>query len=154
MTGINDSLNWDLVRRQTYTAISGPESSFIPIPPIALVCDSYLMMFGFNNDEAKPSWRFAAQVRMQLLTLPSSTSEFQASVQAFSQGCGLRELTLVRFPNLGMLPFLVEIRIAKWHRKMYVEAWKYSGDEVDVNTQSLTLIQSQLTQIESKIDNL
>jgi hypothetical protein len=154
VSGINDSLNWDLVRRQTYTAVPGPESSFIPIPPVALVCDSYLMMFGFDNTEAKPSWRFAAQVRMQLLTLPSSTSEFQASVQAFTKGCGLRELTLVEFPDFGVLPFLAEIRIAKWHRKMYFEAWKYSGDEVDPNIKLLNLTQSRLIQIETKIDNL
>ncbi|MBD2516859.1 hypothetical protein H6G93_17910 [Nostoc sp. FACHB-973] len=154
MTGINDSLNWDLVQRQTYIATPGPETSYIPIPPISIICDSYLMMFGFRNDEAKSNWRFAARVHMKLLTLPSSTSEFMASVNAFSQGCGLRELTLIKFPNLGLLPFVAEIIIPKWHRQMYVEAWKYSGDEVDANTQSLGFIQSQLNQVESKIDAL
>lgn len=150
MSGINDSLNWDLVRRQTYNAVSGPETSYFPIPPISIVCDSHLMMFGFRNDEAKPTWRFAARVHMKLLTLPSSTSEFLASVEAFSQGCNLRELTLIQFPNLGLLPFLAEINIAKWHKKMYIEVWKYSGDEIDITTQSLEIIR----RLESKIDNL
>ncbi len=150
MTGINDPLNWDLVRRQTYTANIVSENVFIPIPSIPIVAESHLMMFGFRNDLGKSSWRYAASVDMKLLTLPSSTSEFMASVAAFSKGCSLRELTLVKFPNYGLLPFLVEIRVAKWHKQMFIEAWKYSGDEVDIPSQSLDI----LNRIESKIDAL
>jgi hypothetical protein len=141
VSGINDSLNWDLVRRQTYTAIPGPETSYFPIPPITVICESHLMMFGFRNDEAKKTWWLAATVSQRLLTLPSSTSEFLASVEAFNQRCGLRQLTLIKFPNWGLLPFLAEINIPKWHKQMYVEVWKYSGDEdFDVIQQSLNKI--------------
>lgn len=150
MTGINDPLNWDLVKRQTYNATMITENSYIPIPPISIVAESHLMMFGFRNDLGKSTWRYAATVEMKLLTLPSSTSEFMASVAAFKQGCNLRELTLVKFPNYGMLPFLVEIRVPKWHKQMFLEAWRYSGDEIDIPSQSLEI----LNRIESKIDAL
>lgn len=150
MTGINDPLNWDLVRRQTYNTTIFSENSYIPIPTISVIAESHLMMFGFRNSQAKQTWNFAASVNMKLLTLPSSTSEFMASVAAFSKGCNLRELTLVKFPNYGLLPFLAEIRIAKWHKEMFIEIWKYSGDEIDIPTQSLEII----NRIESKIDAL
>lgn len=150
MSGINDPLNWDLVRRQTYTANVISDNVFIPISTIAIVAESHTMMVGFRNSQAKPTWRFAATLEMRLLTLPSSTSEFQASVSAFSKGCKLNELTIIKFPNYGLLPFLVEIKVAKWHKEMFVEAWKYSGDEVDIATQSLEI----LNRIELKINTL
>lgn len=147
MSGINDSLNWDLVKRQTVSRTYNPDGTFNRISPVTVVADSYVMMFGFRNDNAPSRWWYAATVSMKLLTLPSSTSEFMASVHAFSRKCGLRELSIIQFPNYGLLPFLAEIRFPSWHEQMYLEVWKYSGDEINVAMQTLE-------RIETKIDAL
>ena len=144
MSGINDPLNWDLVRRQTYTAVKYTENTYVPMPTVTLASDSRLMMFGFRNTEAKSSWWLAARVSMKILTLPSSTSQFLAAVDGgFSKGCGLGELTLVHFPDYKQSDFVVEVRFPTWHKQMYMEAWKYSGDEID-----------PVVRIEVKLDSL
>lgn len=143
MSGINDSINWDLVRRQTYTSIRVGESH-VPLSLVTLASDSRLMMFGFRNIEAKSTWWLAARVSMKILTLPSSTSQFLAAVDGgFNKSCGLGELTLVHFPDYKQSGFVVEIRFPPWHKQMYMEAWKYSGDEAD-----------PVTRIEVKLDSL
>jgi hypothetical protein len=149
MPGINDSLNWNLTTRRNLTASTFVDGSSY-IPALTIPGDSYLMMFGFKNPEAQPNWWLAADIYQQLSTLPSSTSDFQASVEASRHRCRLNVLTLIKFPNYNLLPFLVEIRFPKWHKKMDLEAWYYSGEEYDPSLQSLNLIQSQVTEIASQ----
>ncbi len=146
MPGINDSLNWNLTRRESLAARVFADGGFY-IPAFTVPADSYLMMFGFKNPDAKSNWWLAADLYQQLLTLPSSTSEFQASVEAFRTRCRLNTLSLVKFPNYGLLPFLVEIRFPPWHKKMDIEIWHYSGEEID---QSL----NALNQIDIKVDEI
>lgn len=117
MPGINDSVNWNLTTRRNLTATTFPDGSSY-IPALTIPGNSYLMMLGFRNPDAKASWWLAADIYQQLLTLPSSTSEFIASVEAYRTRCRLNTLSLVKFPNYGLLPFLVEIRFPKWHKKM------------------------------------
>jgi hypothetical protein len=145
-SGINDPLNWNLTTRRTLTATTFNDGTSY-IPSLTVVSESCLMMFGFKNPYAKPNWWLAADVYQQLLTLPSSTSNFQASVEGFRARCRLNTLTLVRFPNYGLTPFLVEIRFPRWHQKIELEVWYYDGEEYDLNTQVLTDIQAQLSEI-------
>lgn len=152
MPGINDNLNWNLTTRRNLTATTfNDETSYIPA--FTVPGDSYLMMFGFRNPDAKSHWWLAADIYQQLLTLPSSTSEFQASVEAYRTRCRLNTLTLIKFPNYGLLPFLVEIRFPRWHKKMEVEAWYYTGEEYDECLKTLNQIQLQVTEIASQFNS-
>ncbi|MHC5737470.1 hypothetical protein [Nostoc sp.] len=153
MSGINDHINWNLTRKQTLFARKFA-NSLVYIPPISIVANSHLMMFGFKNVKGKPTWKLAADLYQNLLVLPSSTSQFQAAVETSRFRCSLNTLTLINFPDFGSLPFAVEIRFPIWHTQMYFEAWWYSGDKLSQPLKSLTEIKSQLTNIESKIDAL
>lgn len=153
MSGINDSLNWNLTRKQTLLARKFPDGSTY-IPPISIVANSHLMMFGFKNVKGKSTWKLAAYLNQNLLVSPSSTSQFLASVESSRFKCSLNTLNLIKFPNFGSLPFTVEMRFPVWHTQMYFEAWYYSGEETDQALKTLTEIPPILQQIEQKIDDI
>ena len=157
MSGINDKINWNLTRRETLYARKFPDGS-IYIPPISLVANSHLMMFGFKNIKGKPTWKLAADLYQNLLVLPSSTSQFQAAVQASRFRCSLNTLSLINFPNFGSLPFAIEIRFPICHTQIYFEAWCYMGGETNEALKTLTEIKTQippvLQRIEQKIDDI
>lgn len=142
-----DSLNWDLVERKTYYAqlISTDGSKFIPISPITILVDSYILLIGCRNTQAKPNWYLAGFAGSRLLFSPSSTSEFMSTVQSYPRvRLGLDRLNLVRFKDFNLTPFILEINVARWHKEMFIEVWKYSGQTDD--------IQPQLDRIEESIN--
>lgn len=143
----SNNLNWDLVRRQTYYAqlITADGNQFSPIPPITIPVDSYLLLIGCQNPNAKSSWYLAGYASNRLLFSPSSTSEFTAAVQSYSGvRLGLNRLNLVKFKDFDLLPHLLEIKLASWHKEMLIEVWKYSGTTDN--------IEGSLARIEQKID--
>lgn len=143
-----NNLNWDLALRQTYTARPASPTNpdiFVPIPALTVSVDSTVLLIGARNQFAKPRWYLAGSASRRLLFSPSSTSEFVAAVS--SQGkisIGLNRLTLINFRDFNLTPYLLEINIARWHREMYLEVWKYSGSIAD--------IENSLNRIEFKID--
>jgi len=129
-----NNLNWDLVKRQTYypdalTKYNLPKAiREFPIPTITLVVDSYILLVGCRNPQAKPNWFLAGYCGARLLFSPSSTSDFISAVESYPRiKLGLNRLTLVRFKDFNLLPYLLEINIARWHQEMFIEVWKYSG---------------------------
>jgi len=144
---LTNNLNWDLVLRNTYKATVNPNtrSGFNPIPPVTVTVDSYILLVGARNENAKPHWFLAATVYPRLLFSPSSTSQFLGIVQSQSGiRLGLDRLTLVQFKDFHLLPYLLEIRVPKWHEEMMLEVWKYTGSIED--------IQSELSKLEAKLD--
>lgn len=136
-TDIQNSLNWDIALRKTYQGrvpvAAGELQPYRspPIPPITISVDSYILAIGASSTTAKPHWKLAAWVAPRLLFSPSSTSEFIAAVQSEqSQKVSLNQLTLIQFVDFGIKPYLLEIRIPRWHTEMYLEVWKYSGEVV------------------------
>jgi hypothetical protein len=142
-----NNLNWDLVLRNTYNAqpITVDGSQFSPIPAITVLVDSKVLLIGARNDLAKPNWYFAGSVSARLLFSPSSTSEFLSIVESSRRGLGLNRLNLLRFNDYDTSNYLLEINLARWHKRMFLEIWKYSGAMGD--------LESDLSRIESKIDN-
>ncbi|WP_414530974.1 hypothetical protein, partial [Nodularia chucula] len=61
-------------------------------------------------------------------------------------------LTLIRFPDYGVLPFTIQLDIPRWHERMNIEAWWYDGDDPDQALQSLEQIKSRLSIIESQLN--
>lgn len=144
----DNNLNWDLVQRKNYYAqsITADGSKFFPIPTITVLVDSYTLLIGCRNTQAKPNWYLAGFAGARLLFSPSSTSEFTATVQSHPRiRLGLDRLNLVRFKDFNLLPYLLEINVAKWHKEMLIEVWKYSGATDD--------IQAQLDRIEQNINS-
>jgi hypothetical protein len=158
MSGISDPLNWDLVQRQTYYATpnSALSSGFVPIPTITVAVNSYTLLIGAASSKALSHWWLAAYVTSRLLFSPSSTSEFPAAIRSGSgRKIGLAGLNLVQFPNFGLLPYLLEIRIPPWHEEMMLEIWKYSGDPLPTTAGLVETIHSvDLPRLESKINAL
>lgn len=142
-----DSLNWDLVLRNSYYAkpLGGDSKKFLPIPTITVAVDRYTLLIGARNSQASPNWFLAGYVSNRLLFSPSSTSQFMAVVQSCpSVRLRLNQLTLVRFPDFNLIPYLLEINVARWHKEMFLEVWKYSGQVND--------IEASLARIETKLD--
>lgn len=147
MWEFGNNLNWDLVLRRTYYAkpITEDFKSFVPISTITATVDSHILLIGAKNPQAKPNWFLAGYAGSRLLFSPSSTSEFTAAVQSYPRvRLGLDRLTLVKFTNFDLLPYLLEINVARWHKEMLLEVWKYSGKVDDV--------ESAVARIEEKLD--
>ena len=66
---------------------------------------------------------------MKLLTLPSSTSDFVAAIKAAEVRCQLFHLNLVRFPNLDVSMYLLNLEIPYYFEQASIEVWKYSGPD-------------------------
>lgn len=149
MSGINGRLNWDLVFRTTVIARKLPKGKgHQPIPPKTATVNAPAVMVGMRNSEAKPTWWLAGTVYQRLLTSPSSTSGFMVGVDSFRCNVRLNSLQIIRFPNWELVPFMVEITIPKWHTRMDIELWKYSGnDELDGDV-------ARVIRIEQKIDDI
>lgn len=152
-----DSLNWDLVLRQDYFVTPTPSDpkNYSPIPSITVLVDSYTLAIGARSDKALNHWYLAAYVNQRLLFVPSSTSDFIALVQTKEDfKIRLNQLNLIQFPNFGISPYVLEIKIPYWHEHMFLEVWKYSGTDNAKPVQELIAeVRSDLNRIESKIDS-
>jgi hypothetical protein len=144
---LTNNLNWDLVLRNTYKATANPNirSGFNPLPPVTVTVDRQVLLIGARNENAKPHWFLAATAYPRLLFSPSSTSQFLGIVQSQAGiQLGLDRLTLVQFKDFYLSPYLLEIRIPKWHQEMLLEIWKYNGAVEDIS--------AELSKIEAKLD--
>ncbi len=150
------NLNWDLVLRQSYYALPVAEmkNKHYPIPPVFTLCDSQTLVIGARSVNAKFHWTYAGIVKQKLLFSPSSTSIFGSPVTSPEiQRISLKELSLVRFRNYNLNPYLLEFRAAKWHTDITLEIWKYSGNEASEEAYFNDLADS-LANDENKIDSL
>ncbi|PSB27471.1 hypothetical protein [Chlorogloea sp. CCALA 695] len=125
-----NNLNWDLALRTTLSASPAPNETrgYFPIPPKTILLDRYILAIGASSVKAKPNWRLAGFVSPRLLFSPSSTSEYIAAVQSEKgQAILLNQLTLVRFTDFGVTPYVMEISIPSWLQQLSLEIWKYQG---------------------------
>lgn len=149
---INDSLNWELVRRETKIATLTPdERGYHPIVPISFTVDVPVLQVGVKNPKAKAHWWLGARLSMSLPTLPSSTSEYLATVSAYTKNLRLNTLTLIQLPNYNLWPVLVQLEFPWWHEQVSVEIWKYSAN---IPAQDISGLGADLERIEKKIDNI
>ncbi len=152
-----NNLNWDLVLRRRLVAAPAPESrrGFLPIPPITISVDRYILAIGARSPLAKPNWYLAAYAVPRLLFSPSSTSEYIAAVQTSEKRLiGLNTLNLVQFTDFGLTPYLLEISIPPWHEEMNLEIWKYAGEESTKPVNQLIAdLKSDIERVELKLDN-
>lgn len=155
MWDIGNKSNWRKVLSSTYYAqVSQSDSkSFIPIPSIIATVNSYTLLIGAQSMQAKSHWYLAGHACPRLLFTPSSDSDFLSLVQSSSgTKIGLNRLNLISFSNYELLPYILEISIAKWHKDISIEIWEYTG-VVPNAIDELVEIKSDLDRIETKIDS-
>lgn len=141
---LGNSINWDLVVRQNYTAKVLTETTFEAIPDKSFVLESRFLMVGVKCSKARNTWWLGARLSMRLLTLPSTTSNFPAAVEAFKKNCRLDALTLVELPAWGVNPYLLVVTFPWWFEDAYLEIWKYSGPDTTTDSESLKRIEEKL----------
>lgn len=138
---LHNSLEWDLVLRQSYQATPLPTPTgrygnyFRPIPGINIAIDTHILAIGIDCNHAKPWWKWGGTASMKLLTLPSSTSKFVAAMKAAEVKCQLFHLNLVRFPNLDVSQYLLNFEIPYYFEQASLEIWKYSGPTDDTTVE-------------------
>jgi hypothetical protein len=132
-TQLGDNLNWDLVLRNTYERrlYSAETGVYAPIPDIAVTVDSPVIMVGTKSEAAHPHWFLGCWAATRLLVSPSSTSEFMAGVEVGRKACGLNRLTLLQFPFLQPMPYLLTLTPAYWLGSIFIEVWRYNGAITD-----------------------
>lgn len=155
MWDLGNKSNWDLALRNTYYASvsSSDPKVFVPIPPVTTSVNSYTLLIGVENSSAPSHWYLAGYACPRLLFTPSFDSDFLSLVQSNTGvRLGLNRLNLVSFSNYNILPYILEINVARWHKEMSIEVWQYIGSELDIRD-DLVEIKSDLDRIETKIDS-
>ena len=128
-------LNWDLLLRtqREITPIENRPGDYIRISDISITCTSPVLMIGVRSENAKSYWVVGGWASMNLLVIPSTTTEFVAAVHdaASSVRCRLGQLNLIRFPELNLYPYLLIFSVPYWFLDVYLEIWQYSGSNPD-----------------------
>jgi hypothetical protein len=145
---LNNIQNWDLIKRETYSAANQETNgSFDPIPSFSVTCPSNIIAVGTKNPYAKPSWQLGTWLFPCLFVAPSSFSEFVALMQTNRYAVPLDRLALFQMPDYLPKPYLLYFQPPKWHRELLIEVWYYSGIES-------TSIEQKLDDIDNKLNTL
>lgn len=144
-----DTLEWNLVARTTYDAATRVEegiTTFLPLPPRGWVIEnSHVLLIGVKAKNPRSTWYTGGWASQRLLFVPSSTTEFTATVKAASKRLTLGSLTLFVAQTL-MPTWLLYVEFPRWFIGVTIEIWRYDGRDVDVF--------QRLDELEAKIDGL
>lgn len=146
MWEFGNKLNWRLVTKKSYRAqpLQTNPNRFVPIPAITVNVNNQVLLIGVTNPQAKSHWYLAGYVSARVLFTPSYNSDYLSLVQTDTSKIGLNRLNLFKFSNYNLSPYILEIKIAKWHQEIELEVWEYKG--------SIEEIEPSLNRIENKID--
>ena len=153
--------NWQLIlnekRTVTYKDGTSPvndEYKYTAISPIYASPNSRTLLVGTYSESALPYWFLGARVSQYLYASPSPTTNLMSGVQTSDiKRVGLNRLTLVKFEDYGIYPYVLELQIPYWLEDIYVEVWEYQGQIDDVAQQhDINEILARLERIEQNID--
>lgn len=137
-----DAMEWNLVGRHSYQV---PENrqAVDRVPPVDfLVENSHVVIIGCDAQLKRSTWRTAGWAAQTLPFLPSSTSNFTASVEGSRQWLPLGRLKLCVFPKT-MPTWRLRIEFPWWLNDITLEVWRYDGaDRTEFDY--LTTIQEQI----------
>lgn len=129
-----DSLAWNLLKREDYQILITKRDStgyeYTALADLLLVVRSPILMIGISSRVSKSSWKTGGWASAKLPIVPSTTTTFTAFVEAGNQRLLLHQLNLVRFPYLGISPYICQIQFPYWLEQAYIEVWQY-GEESD-----------------------
>lgn len=151
--------NWELLisESRTVTYTSGTPANdnykYTPISPFFANPNSHILLIGTASNSALNHWFLGARASQYLYVSPSVNSNLISGVQTSEvKRVGLNRLTLVRFPDYGILPYVLQLEIPYWLEDIYVEVWEYQGMHYGEDEQYENII-LRLESIEEKIDN-
>lgn len=135
---------WDLVTRENWELIlserrvvvykngTSPVNDnykYTPISPIYASPNSHILLIGTQSNSALSHWFLGARVSQYLYVSPSTTPNLISGVQTSDiKRVGLNRLTLVKFEDYGVLPYILQLEIPYWLEDIYVEVWEYQGN--------------------------
>jgi hypothetical protein len=132
----------------------GENDSYIRIPeqtcPVSL--QSSVVAIYTNNSLAKPGW-FSAGYLKQSIRLPLVVGGNFTSYGT-SRRVILGKTQIISFLDVGVADYSISFLCHRWHRKMQLVAWEYTGQ---VSTQELIAIASlsqQVSSVEEKVNSL
>lgn len=149
--------NWELILTQTSVVTRHSDKirndslyEYDPIQPIYTTPRSPLLLIGTKSETALRRWFLGAIASQFLYVSPSTTSYVISGVQAQeSRKIGLNRLTLVKFEDYGISPYILQLSIPYWIEDITVEVWEYA-DPLVSDSQNII---DRLDAIEIKIDN-
>lgn len=152
--------NWELIlsdrRSVIYKNNTTPNditSYYEPIKPIYANPNSHILLIGTASNSAKQHWFLGAKASQYLYVSPSPTTDFVSGVQvANAINVGLNRLTLVKFDNYDISPYILKLEIPYWLEDIYIEVWEYFGYLPPDEGNSEIL--DRLDAIEDKLDAL
>lgn len=150
--------NWDLILRENRIATQKTEATsgkyfHNPISPIYTNPSSHILLIGTKSEYAKPHWYLGATASQYLYVSPSMTSGLISGVQASDiKKIGLNKLTLVKFENYDISPYILQLEIPYWLEDIYVEVWQYQSISSGNNDESYNEILNKLDTIEAKFN--
>lgn len=140
-----DSIEWNLVRRETLTAPETPTPYLNRLPLRSyLIQDSHALIIGLSSDSARSNWDTGAWCYPLIPFLPSSTSNFPAAVQAGGHRLRLRRLNFVMFQRLSP-QWILEMQFPYWLNDISVEIWRYDGRDIDLFQRSDEIMAALVT---------
>ena len=87
---LGEVIEWNLVLRQSLVAQrTNNPLEHIPLSPITAISNSNIMAVGCSSPDRKPTWWLGCWIKFGVLVSPSTTSQFSAFMEFFSQPCGL-----------------------------------------------------------------
>lgn len=150
--------NWQLILSEqrlakNITKITASSYTYEPIPALFATLYNPVVLVGTYSVKAKSHWFLGARVSQYLYVSPSQNGNFISGVQVSDiKKVGLNRLTLVKFENYEVLPYVLAIEIPYWLEDIYVEVWEYEGNVVTPEMQELESIRAQLYDLEDKIN--
>lgn len=127
---IEDRLEWNLVARESYVVTRPSSNTYVPLPAKNFVLDSYVLLIGVKNSDAKQGWYTGGWASMLAQISPSSTSEFVAAVNVSQRRLRVGTLNFVTFPKFAPKPYILEIKFPEWFERAEIEVWKYDGEDI------------------------
>lgn len=151
--------NWELILSQQQSVVkknqrSEDEYEYTPISPIYATPEAHILLIGTHSQSAKPHWFLGARASQYLYVSPSMTTNLISGVQTSDiKRVGLNRLTLVKFEDYNIVPYVLQLEIPYWLEDIYVEVWEYQGNYYGQDEQYENII-VRLESIEEKLDNL
>lgn len=153
--------NWQLIlsERRIANKLPSPDLTkykylYDPILPIYTNPNSRVLLIGTQSDSAQPYWFLGARVSQYLYVSPSETTHLISGVQTSDvKRVGLNRLTLVKFEDYGIYPYVLQIEIPYWLEDIYIEVWEYEGVIDDPTYQfDIEEILERLNRIEDQLN--
>lgn len=117
---------------------------------------SPILMVGIDSQSARKArargrkWITGGWASQWLPIIPSSTTDFAPAVQAQVIRCNLFQLNLIRFPDLGLSSYILNLAFPWWLEDASIEVWQY-GENQDGSYTSVD-INSSIARIERQIE--